>query len=264
MGTAVEQRMDELLAVLGDAGPEERKQISAELSRLNRQKVLAPRRGWDRAEWMPVPVVSYNRPGPQPEDLNQLVKLFLRLAVGGADEVASARGGELQFVGLFHLAVGEDRTVLSLTCPYEEPRRLMKQVWGTTAAKDPQVFARISRDLDFKCKFVGDIYVPIVFVFSPTSDSVLLINHNHFSNPNQFIVPELCQTTSGFLNFIGASNIKGSSTTIVRNLEPLMNKGLDEWFRWLYCTTETGILFDPALLLVRRSDPEEWVYDYNG
>lgn len=264
MGDAVEQEMDQLLAALDGAGPGERKQLRVELARLNRQKVVTPRHGWDRADWAQLPAVSFRRRTCEPEDLNQLIKIFLRVAVGGAGEVAAARGGELQFVGLVRLTDVDGGARISLKCPYEQPIRLMMGMQDASTTNDPQVRASILRDLLFKCNIVGDIEVPVVFVFSPASDSVLLMNQNHFSDPDQFLDPALCRTTSGFLNFIGASNIKGSMTTIVQNLEPLMNKGLDEWFRWLYCTIETGVSFDPERVLVRRSNPEEWVYDYDG
>src|SRR3954454_18006529 len=150
MGADVEQRMDELLTALDEAAPQERKQLTAELSRLNRQKVLAARREWDRDEWMPLPTVSYNRPGPQPEDLGQLIKFFLRVAVGGADEIASTRGGELQFVSLFLFNVRDDRTIMRVACSYEEPIMLLRKMGDPSIIDDPRIFAHLSRDLQFK------------------------------------------------------------------------------------------------------------------
>jgi hypothetical protein len=92
------------------------------------------------------------------------------------------------------------------------------------------------------------------------------VNTNHFSDPDQFFSPWLCHTTSGFLNFIGASSIRQANdrTALWSDPEKVMNQDLDEWFRWLYCAMETGVWFESQRVLVRRSNPEEFVYNYDG
>ena len=44
--------------------------------------------------------------------------------------------------------------------------------------------------------------------------------------------------------------------------ESLMNKGLDDWFRWLHWFMETGTLFEASRVYVHRIDPERYVYLY--
>src|SRR5690242_12713662 len=94
-------RMDELLAELPGTLGDHRKQIVDELRLLNRKKLDAPREGWHEDEWTPVPVVSYVQPAAAraPEELNTLLKLFLRLVVSAVEGRAATADGAFQFVG---------------------------------------------------------------------------------------------------------------------------------------------------------------------
>jgi hypothetical protein len=258
-------RMDELLAELPGTFGERRKQIVDELRLLNRRKLGALREGWDEDEWKPVPVVRYVQPAdaPAPIELHTLLKLFLRLVVSGVEGRAAAANGEFQFVGLFTFHRDEDGLSLSLVCPYDEPRRfLMEALQGDVADRAAQLARVTTRELRLTCSFPENTTVPVVFSFSPETEHVLVTNQNHFSNPDQFLSPWLCRTTSGLLNFVGATNIRDSNIALVKDIEDVMNQGLDEWFRWLFCAMETGETFDVERLLVRKMDREEYVYAY--
>src|ERR1700730_6723423 len=125
---------------------------------------------------------------------------------------------------------------------------------------------RSSVDIDYKLAMVPDIFLPLVFVYQPILKRLTITNQSHFSNPQQFLDANLCRTTSGFLNFIGALCIRVDSENgvIEWNVESAMNQGLDQWFRWLYYCLDTGNGFDPKLLYVSADNPERYLYDYTG
>jgi hypothetical protein len=239
----------------------EREEITAELGRLNHEKVLAPRAGWDPDAWAPIPEVEYVRPTVEGDALRDAVKAFFWFVVLGLDDFFGPT--QREFVSLFALRRSDDDVRLALICPYREPLDFVLQQHGS--GLDPDFADRITGwEVEHRYTLVEELLIPIVFVYDGAARHVLLMNKHHFHNPEQFLSPRLCRTTSGFLNFIGAQVIRESPTVLVSDIESIMNEGLDEWFRWLYCMFETGRRFESKRLLVMKANPEEYAYDYDG
>jgi hypothetical protein len=262
-------RIDELLLQLaGTDDAADRKRLAAELKRLNRQKVLAPRPGWNPDEWIPIPVLEYTlRPeAAQGEQLKQAVKAFFWMIVAGLGE--PGQPAKRQFVTLLRLVRNEKRGVtFHLVCPFQEPLQYAAAARPGDAAAAEWMQRVAGFEVQHKYAVLEDCLVPVVVDYDRPARTAALENRNHLSNPVQFISPWLCRTTSGFLNSIGAQaleGLQGPKPMVVSNLEALMNQGLDEWFRWFYCLTETGGRFEAKRLLVRKANPEEWAYDYDG
>jgi hypothetical protein len=132
-------------------------------------------------------------------------------------------------------------------------------------ARSGEYLPRIAKiDIEFHFGAIVGIKVPVVVDCDRSAGRYAFENANQLQAPRQFINPYWCQTTSGFLNFLGAREIDGAEMFLLSDVDALEDQGLDEWFRWLYCTMETGTTFDTGRLLVRSDEPETWVYDYDG
>jgi len=108
------------------------------------------------------------------------------------------------------------------------------------------------------------VLFPVVILYRPASKLVLLANDNHFQDPQQFIDPHLCHTTSGFLNFVGALSLavgQGSRQIVIRNQQALESAGLSEFLRWLDEFWHNGT-WQTQRILVNAANPEEYLYDY--
>lgn len=257
--------MDTLLTALESAHGPERKRIVDELRTLNREKVLGPRTGHDPAAWMRLPAFGWAHPGASADQADALLRLFLRMIVTSLEPRAEAG---LEFCGLLKVETG-DGFDLSFACPFEEPRTLLERVAGAAPAEREQLFGRLTtRDLQMQLVAPAGLRVPVAFQIEPGVDRVRLGNQAVVSNPEDFLSPGSCRTTSGFLGFVGATMVRDAFATqpvmLVSDIEAAMNQGLDEWFRWLYCSMERGISLDLDRVFVRRSDPEQFLYDYDG
>jgi len=98
---------------------------------------------------------------------------------------------------------------------------------------------------------------------------LLVINKHHIATPDQFLDPEFCRTTSGFLNFLGTlllldqnSDTPDHLRAIAHKANTLADHGLDEWLRWLYCLIDFGTLYEPKRVLINSLDPEQFFYSY--
>lgn len=223
-----------------------------------RRKVLQPRPGMRREDWMPIPALDWvsGQPGV---DLNEQAKLFMRWLMAAVDATLGAVGAPVQFVVLLGVESRPGELKLSVICPFEAPLALMRA--GDAKRDLPRI---TELDIDLRFGVLADTRVPVVVDCDRRADRYAFNNFNQLQEPRQFMNPRWCGTTSGFLNFIGAREIDGAKMIVMSNLAAIRDDGLDEWFRWLYCTTETGFTFDSGKLLVRVDDPETWVYDYDG
>jgi hypothetical protein len=114
-----------------------------------------------------------------------------------------------------------------------------------------------------------DHLVPVVATYRPPLSHLLLTNIDHFDNPEQFLDPNACRTTSGFLNFLGALTVaqmkieSESAAPVIRfkNIEDTVNQGLEQWFRWLYNAMDRGE-WSPSRIFVNSRNPEEYAYRY--
>lgn len=265
MSHHLEARMNELLRALAVTQGSERKRIVDELRTLNREKVLGPRPGHDPAAWVPLPSFAWAHRGPSEGDVNSLLKLFLRIIVTSLAPRAM-RG--LEFCGLLKVDT-EDGFELSFACPFDEPRALVDRVAGAGASEREQLFDDLTaRELQLQLAAPVGVRVPVAFAFEPGVDAVRVGNQAIMANPERFLSPASCRSTSGFLGFVGATIVRDAMVTqpvmVYADIEAAMNQGLDEWFRWLYCSVERGISFDLNRVHVRRSEPEQYLYDYEG
>ncbi|TMR94275.1 hypothetical protein [Nonomuraea basaltis] len=256
-------RIDGLRARLADTSDvRENNALIEELGRVNREKVLR-RQGPPAGDtWVPVPYATLRIPlSAVPADgIKDLVKSFFRVVSAGLYSDDAAASAPDQFVSLLRLAVEDDALRLMFVCPYEAALHHLKGV-GAPPALD-------GFDIHHQYTLAEDLLLPVVFSLDRKARRLLLTNHNHFADPDQFLSPWRCRTTSGLLNFIGATTVaveaRGMKGILVSQLEQLMNEGLDEWFRWFYCFMENGLLFGPERLTVKRENPEEYAYEYSG
>lgn len=266
-------RIDALLSMLSSAYDlDERNDILNELGQLNRKKVLAHREPPDPAHWMPIPVLSYSRPAATLDEngIRGLIKNFFWIVAAGL-AADPAHPTPDQFVTLLRLRTDEQTVRLSLVCPYEGPVGFVERLRAEDLAgpTGDDIRRRIA-DLEIHHRYnvVEDLLLPVVFVQDRAANRLTLMNHNHFHDPGQFVGPEHLRTASGFLNFVGAVQIKqevhGQRKFIVSEPESMMNKGFDDWFRWLYSIMETGTLFHPDRMYVNRTRPEDYRYEYAG
>jgi hypothetical protein len=222
-----------------------------------RQKVLQPRPGFRREDWSPIPTLNWASQQSR-FSLQEQTKLFMRLFMAAvAETVAAERRGE--FVALFGVATGTQGVELSLVCPHEAPLELLKT---TDARRDLPHAADM--EIEWRFAALDGKRVPVVVECDRAADRYAFNNFNQLEDPRQFMNPYWCRTTSGLLNAIGATDIAEQELIVLSNLDALQDEGLDEWFRWLYYTRETGRLFESERLLIRRLDPEKWIYDYDG
>ena len=222
-----------------------------------RRKVLQPRPGLNRDEWTPIPSLQWGSRDPAIE-LDDVARMFMRGLMAAVDETVGATRA-VQFVVLMKVDSRPGELELVVISPFRAPLDLLRR--GDARRHLPRV-----ADLDIELRFGlrSDVRVPVVVDCDRRNGRYAFNNANQLQAPRQFINPYWTTTTSGFLNFIGAFEIDGAEMMVVSHLEALHDQGLDEWFRWLYCTTETGVVFDSRRLLVRRDDPETWIYDYDG
>ncbi len=119
-------------------------------------------------------------------------------------------------------------------------------------------------EIEWRFAVPPGVNVPVVIVSHDAARRYGVMNLNQVNSPKQFLNPTLCTTTSGLLNYIGALDVLDTEMLVIANLNALQDTGIDEWFRWFYCLTETGVVLDTSKLLVRGADGEKWIYDYDG
>ena len=262
--------IDRLLHLLSQADDTaSRDEISEQLALLYRKKVLS----WDgpspAEEWMPIPSHSFGMRSESitDPDVKVFVKGVFRALAAGMD--ADGHKTPDEFVALCRCSTADGAVTLCVTCPYEHPLRLLRDMRsGPRMQEVRSLIAEKSATLDINHNYglPEGVSVPVVFSRSPDKNEVLLMNRHHLTNPGQFLAPARCTTTSGFLNHIGALEIdhlvNGRKNFYIPAPESMMNKGLDDWFRWLYWLMDTGIVFESARMYVSRANPEQYAYRY--
>jgi hypothetical protein len=244
--------------LMAGTGLAEANRIADELERLHREKVFSRPSPPDPARWRPIPVVSYERPAPATAggELDRMVKAFFETVAAGLSINHLGFGTPEQFVALFRLVREGPVVRFVLVCPYEGPVRSVSGL----RSMDLSGLA-----IAHRYTVVEDVYLPIAFWHDRAASRLVIANRNQLDDPTRFIVPRWCRTTSGLLNFVSCMGIAAAKPAIsFGDTAALMNDGLDEWFRWLYCLEDTGELLDPDRLYVERAHPERFVYDYAG
>ena len=264
----VSAEIDELLRQLAQSDDSEtRDEICNRLARLNRQKVTTWPGPAPAADWLTIPTYTLAMPTDSlpGDEVKVFIKGTLRMLAAALDIDGYAAPPD--FVALCRLSTDDDAVSISVACPYEHPLRLLEEMRSGPRQKKVRALVgdrSATLEIHHNYGLPENVYVPVVFSRESIGDGMLLMNKNHLAEPTQFIVPSLCTTTSSFLNYVGAMSIdhflNGRKNFYISAPELLMNRGLDDWFRWLYWLMDTGAMFDPSRMYVRRSDPEQYAY----
>lgn len=213
-----------------------------------------------------LPAFDFRAPAREaaPEIQRGLVKGMFQLVASAIVEYWDTNQSQLQFVSSIRYSVARGEFEFDFACPFPVLTELIQK-----NIKDARRAAGRIKNLSirYKMRVPDNLRVPIVFVYEPTNKALLVTNENHFSNPQQFLDPELCRTTSGFLNFIGTflllENITDGAVLVEETLAQgniVMNRGLDEWMRWLYCLVDKNIVYQQKRILVDPEAPETFFF----
>jgi hypothetical protein len=127
------------------------------------------------------------------------------------------------------------------------------------------VFRSVNVNIQHSYRCPLDMLFPVVIVFRPAGRELLLANENQFADPGQFLSAQLCRTTSGFINFLGAlswAELNSDGKLLIREKEVAEKTELHEWLRWLRQMLDQG-KWETGRILVNVKDAEEYIYDYD-
>lgn len=225
-------------------------------------------------EWIPLPNFVFAVPLPAANDeiLKGFVKVIISLTARGVQEVFSMARSEVQFVTLCHLTTENGEMTFSAYTPFlglvefarnHLPPRMKSE-------KLREVIAGMDVVIQHRYAVPVDQFTPLVVVYEPKSRHILLTNENHFTNPQQFLDPRICLTTSGFLSFLGTFTLQSARSSADRpqiielsNAQDWRNKGLEQWFRWFSQITNDG-RWEISRIFVNNQNPEQYIYSYDG
>ena len=195
-----------------------------------------------------------------------------RLIVLAAADLFPVTMTEVQFVVLLRLTVDQGELCHTTFAPYPELIARMRS-WFSSENRAQVVesaFQESKIEIEHRYALPVDTLTPLAVVYKPMMKHALLTNKNHLSNPAQFLMPQLCRSTSGFLNFLGtftlAASMQGPGPHLIKidNIDKAMDQDIDPWFRWLYHFIDSGRAFDPNRIYVNSKHPEEYQYAYGG
>jgi len=278
-----DELIGEALPLLKTASDETREIITAELGRLNRAKVFSHRCENLQSEWISLPCFKYTQAlaGSNEHTVRKTVKLIFQVIATGLTQVFSPSLKEIQFVMLCEVSFEAGCVAVSVYCPFQElvafcanfmrSSTSIYRPWSWPRALMTSLQSRkISVHHDYKLP--TGCLVPIVVAYQPSLLKIALSNLNHFANPDQFLSPHRCHTTSGFLNFLGACSLKhelqkrinpdAPQLILLEHIEGAFGKGLDQWFRWLYHVLDRGT-WETQRIFVGNKNPEEYIYSYD-
>lgn len=269
---APEQKMADAIRSWRSAPEELRDILKVELERMNRQKVSEAQYQRLESGWISLPNYRFSSPVPDTQEaVAAFIKAMLRVVALGTAEIFPSPVQELQFVMLCRWnREGEDLNFVAYL-PFQELvgfalDHLPPRMESSTLAR---AFRNKPVDVHHNYAFPIDTLCPIVAVCRPILKHVQFANRNQFAAPDQFLDPNTCRTTSGFLNFLGTHAIKRAGSDpnelyplVYRNVEHLLDAGLEQWFRWLYHVMDCGI-WETERIFVSSANPEEYAYRYN-
>jgi hypothetical protein len=171
---------------------------------------------------------------------------------------------EFQFVSLAQWSIAEDKFEFAFDCPYAPVVELARAQLGTAGSpRDAGVTIR------YEIMIRSGLRMPVVFSYTPGDNTLLVTHKNQLSDPSQFLRPELCKTTSGFLNFIGTLFLLEEIAPEANNIPPILalanselNRGIDEMLRWIYCLVDRYELYSTDRILVDVQNPERFFFNY--
>lgn len=247
--------------------------LRSELTRINREKVLSTENRYANLgmEWIPIPSLSYF----VPKDVNvkEFLKIFFRVLAMGMQETFVPPMREIQFVSLCHLSIQGTELELTFSTPFEELVAYARQhLPGRIANTELKRLIETSPvEIQHQYGLPYDRLVPLVAVYKPVLQTLLLINKNHLTDPDQFLNPRYCRTTSGFLNFVGALELRNfkdslagqSPAFLFEQIEDIVgDKELDQWFRWFYDVLDHG-RWETKRIFINSKNPEKYYYQYD-
>jgi hypothetical protein len=243
---------------------ERRDALSRDLERAFRAMLFEPRDDFESCEWRPLPTLAYVHPladADATSTVEDVARVVFRSAVGGLKAIAEERGEDLSLVSLARFEVDSDELRCVLACPSQGVIDHVKALWAADRG-EREANARRLADMDLRLRFglPLETLVPVVLSYDLRGAQGDVMNQNHLADPDQFLSPASCGTTSGFLNMVGSLALKGGGSIALNNLHDFVDAGRDEWLRWFFHARETGVLLDLDRLLVNRADWERWAY----
>jgi hypothetical protein len=208
-------------------------------------------------------VAPFAQTGPGAE--KAVVKSLLQGVSLALLEAQERRSSELTFASLVKFSFKDGKCSFQFYCPYAE---IVQRVVDFKINR-PDPTSLDSLEINYKFSLMADIVLPLVFVFDKKARQLLITNENHINSPEQFLDPERCRLTSGFLNFIGTLSLLNAADAAEPHVEALVkqvnlaiDRGVDEWLRWLYCFLDTRKLYETKRVFVSQEKPEEFYFSY--
>mgnify|MGYP002620229184 CR=1 FL=1 len=252
----------------------ERDQLAHALKALHREKLAETAYHPFEPEWTTIPTWTLDLSiGGQPERVQKdLVRVLVRTIARGIEELCVTSAPEVQVLVLLKLRTEGDAWRVTVISPWHElvgyltdncPPRAAVDVWREATDK-------LAADVTHQYAVVLDALTPIAFRYRPALRQMLATNKVQMSDPEQFLQPQLCKTTSHFLNFVGTISMhyrmaetEGKTPVFLfEDIDNLFDAGLDHWFAWLYFWIDTSTLIDLDRLFVGAKNPEEYRYHY--
>jgi hypothetical protein len=218
---------------------------------------------------VPLPGFRYTTQARKDEaDIERVfVKGMIQLIASALIETYGHLQKDLQFVALLKVSIAKPELGFQFHCPFAplvaRVRERLEAWQGALGALDNL------RDftIEYQMGLSPGVRLPLVFHYQPQKRHLLVANKNHLGAPEQFLDPEMCRTTSGLLNFLGAlllleqlDNLLPHVKRLLTQIDPFLDHGLDEWLRWLFCLAHTQVFFDPARIFLLPDQPEKYFY----
>jgi hypothetical protein len=197
-------------------------------------------------------------------DSKSVIRNWMRYFALVTASMAKARKQDVVYVALIQFSDTPERYSISMKCAHLEVIEPLL---------DPKLReALVDEDVSIQYKFaLLDTLCPVVFSCSAADKRVLVTNENHQRDPHQFLDVERCNLTSGMLNFIGSIhmlNAAGLEDEYLGSFSSWIQEAMrlrrDEWLRWFFHLAERNVLFAPGNFRVDPTNPESFVYDYQG
>jgi hypothetical protein len=233
---------------------------------LYREKLLLRKKEDLPAGLIPVPSVRCET--KTTKDDPTLQKIFVKgmIQVVASAIVAAKLNDEVQHLALVEFTLGAQQMAFELYCASAALVHGIKQAMRTKALENVSDLT-----IEYQMAIPPDARVPLVFWYQPKTKRLLVINKHHMNNPEQFLDPQKCRTTSGLLNFIGsllllekfgeASVVSSHLKNFLLRLDGYLDSGLDEWLRWLFFLASSGVIYQASRVLVHPDQSERYYYD---
>jgi hypothetical protein len=219
------------------------------------------------SEWMKLPGWGFELPiGDKTEQMQRLFIVIVARTLSLALQALIPNSlAETQTLIVSTLRIEGKMLHLSLWCPHQEviaylldhtPPRMSAEQWYEDIRAS-------GADVIWDCEMYPGLLTPIVFVYQPKLRQMRVTNANHRSNPDQFLTPRRCTSTSNFLNFLSSFSLRlghGPNVILLDNVDMLIDAGVDQWLAWWFHYMTTGNIFDPDLIYISTRDPERFVF----